>query len=102
MNIRECLKYFGTAWDMLIDLPLPKKVMSFSNEEIYDAGVQRCFPLVGLAVGVVVVILGKVLGMMNMSAAAILFAAIMTVFTVIKDSGRSIGALVSGSSFAIP
>lgn len=95
MNIKEWLKYFGMAWDMLIDLPLPKKVVDFSDDESYDLNVQRCFPLVGLAVGLAAIIAAKLLGMMNMSAAAILFAAIMTVFTVLKDSARSLGALIS-------
>mgnify|MGYP000987241483 CR=1 FL=1 len=95
MSIKEWLKYFGTAWDMLIDLSLPKKIMNLSSKEPYNVSVQRCFPLVGLAVGVAVIILGKFLAMLNLTAAAILFAAIMTVFTVLKDSGRSLGSLVS-------
>jgi cobalamin synthase len=96
MNIKDWLKYFGMAWDMLIDLPLPKKVVDFSDDESYDINAQRCFPLVGLLVGLLTIILAALLSkMMNMSAAAILFAAIMTIFIVLKDSARSLGSLVS-------
>lgn len=95
MNIKELIKYFWLAWDMLIDLPLPKKVVDFSEDEARDLNVQRCFPLVGLALGIVILIIGKIFGLLNMAVATSLFAVFMTALTVLRDSGRSVGSLVS-------
>ncbi len=95
MDKKEWLRYFGNAWEMVIDMPLPKKVVHFPNEDTYDLNVLKMLPIAGLAAGLLILIIAKLLGLIHLAAAAVIFAVVMTLLTVIKDSGRSLGCMLS-------
>lgn len=95
MNKKSWLKYFGKAWDMVIDMPLPQKVVYFPDEETYDINVMKMLPVAGLVAGLLIVLFAKLLGLIHPAAAAVIFAVVMTLLTLIRDSGRSIGCTLS-------
>ena len=94
MKFNEYTKYFSAAWELLIDLPLPKFLKKEDTVKKYGVEVQYALPLVGLALGFLIVIAGVILSGMNQIAAAMIFAVSMAILMIIKDSGRGLGALV--------
>ncbi|MDD2404505.1 MAG: hypothetical protein PHV75_09200 [Victivallaceae bacterium] len=95
MKLEEYMKYFCTAWELLIDLPLPKILKKSGTDDDYGIEVQYSFPLVGLLLGIMVLIVGFLLSFLNSFAAALIFAVPMAILVIAKDSGRSIGSLIS-------
>lgn len=95
MKLGEYMKYFNAAWELLIDLPLPKFLKKGGVAKKYGIEVQYAFPLVGLGLGCLITIVGVFLTGMKPVVAAMMFAVPMAILMIIKDSGRSLGALVS-------
>lgn len=95
MKLSEYTKYFSAAWELLIDLPLPEFLKKRGVAQNYGLEVQYAFPVIGLVLGCLIAIAGVLLSGIKPVAAAIIFAVIMAIFMIIKDSGRSLGALVS-------
>lgn len=95
MKLKEYTKYFSAAWELLIDLPLPKFLKDGGVAKKYGIEVQYAFPLIGLVFGCLVIVAGILLSGVKPVAAAIIFAVPMAILMIIKDSGRSLGALVS-------
>lgn len=94
--------YRGTlaAWGMLIDFPLPE-YFRLQLKHGADALSTACgFPLVGLAVGVLLVIVaGFCCVVFNPVGGSIVFALLAAAFLEFKDSGR--GASLLGSFFLL-
>jgi cobalamin synthase len=90
---------FAAAWEMLIDFPLPLSIKNAGKdfeENVFSPLIQMCFPIVGVAAGLILFFFGGILSMLSMKiSGAIIFAVTLTLLTEFKDSFRSLGALVS-------
>lgn len=90
-----------TAWEMLLDFPLPRSLKMKAGEIHYDDELfapltQLFFPVAGLICGFMVLIAGGILSMLLPKVAgALIFSILLLILTEAKDSGRSLGAFVS-------
>jgi len=90
---------FTAAWEMLIDLPLPASLKNAGKDfedDVFSPLIQMSFPVVGVVAGLLIFFFGGVLSMLSMKiSGAVIFAIALTLLTELKDSFRSLGALVS-------
>ena len=77
------------AWEMLIDFPLPSGLEEYRRRGCDQFSRLIGFPLLGLAIGVVLVLVAA------FCSAGIIFALLATAFLDLKDSGRGVGLLLS-------
>lgn len=86
---------FG-AWEMLIDFPLPSGLEEYRRRGCDQFSRLIGFPLLGLAIGVVLVLVAAFCSaVFNRIAGGIIFALLATAFLDLKDSGRGVGLLLS-------
>ncbi len=90
---------FAAAWEMLIDLPVPASVKNAGKDfedDVFSPLIQMSFPVVGVVAGLIIFFFGGILSMLSMKiSGAVIFAITLTLLTELKDSFRSLGALVS-------
>jgi cobalamin synthase len=90
---------FSTAWEMLVDFPIPRSIKSAGKdfeENAFSPLIQMCFPVVGVVLGMILFIFGGILSMLSMKiSGAVIFSITLTFLTEFKDSFRSLGAMVS-------
>lgn len=84
------------AWKMLIDFPLPSGLEEYRRRGCDQFSRLIGFPLLGLAIGVVLVLVAAFCSaVFNRIAGGIIFALLATAFLDLKDSGRGVGLLLS-------
>ena len=98
MDTNYLLRYFKTAWDMLLDIPLPLTVEDIDSEEDDgDSYLLLCFPLVGAALGVLAYFVAYVLGLILIipMAAAVIVSIVLTLATEMTAASSNISVLTS-------
>lgn len=84
------------AWEMLIDFPLPPSLEEYRGRGCDQFSRLIGFPLLGLAIGAVLVLVAAFCSaVFNRIAGGIIFALLATAFLDLKDSGRGVGLLLS-------
>ena len=90
---------FSSAWELLVDIPLPKKWATTSEAEESDDRVELvalAMPVVGLILGLAISIVGVLLeALIPSTAAAIIFAVLAVTASEFINSGRGFGIFVS-------
>jgi cobalamin synthase len=94
---------FIDAWEMLLELPLPKKLTDFAEtaaerEEREPLLTQLWFPFIGIIGSLVIIALAALLSALATVPAALIFAFVLTLLSEIRDKGHATGTL---ASFAI-
>ena len=90
-----------TAWDMLMDIPVPRVVRNFcSGKGVTHLELAHGFVIVGIFTGVVFALFSTLLSIswINSYVAAGIFAVAGAVVCELKDSGRGIRLLISAIS----
>lgn len=88
-----------SAWEMLLDIPLPRQVQRFQDQQCTPAETAAGFVAVGVLTGLVFYLLGTILNISHLDkhVAAFLFAALLLIANEYKDSGRGLRLLTSGA-----
>ena len=90
-----------TAWDMLMDIPVPRFVRNFcSGKGVTHLELAHGFVIVGIFTGVVFALFSTLLSIswINRYVAAGIFAVAAAVVCELKDSGRGLRLLISAIS----
>ena len=97
---QQLIRVFSSAWELLIDIPLPKKWFTpadYDTEEEAEL-VALAIPVVGLALGLAVSVAGLLLkAILSPVAAAIIFAVLAVAAGELVSTGRAFGVFVSST-----
>ncbi len=90
MRKNQLLAALYNAWDLLLDIPVPKRMLTTSASIRPPAvAILLALPFIGLLCGAVIILLTKITGLFLANFGnAVLYALILTIFILGKDSGR--------------
>jgi cobalamin synthase len=91
---------FTDAWEMLLELPLPKRLTDFAEsvadrEEPEALLTQLWFPVIAVIGSIVIIALAMLLSNLATVPAALIFAFVMTLLSELRDKGHATGTLAS-------
>lgn len=91
---------FADAWDMLLELPLPKRITEYAETVIEHDDpepllTQLWFPIIAFLCSVNIIIVAILLSYLAPVPAALIFAFAMTLLSELRDKGHSTGTLAS-------
>ena len=98
MDTNYLLKYFKSAWDMLLDIPLPFITEELDEEEDDgDSYLLLSFPLVGAVLGLLAYLVAYFLGLILVMpmAAAVIVAIVLTLGSEMAASTSNISVLTT-------
>ncbi len=100
--MKKIIMAFADAWEMLLELPLPKRVTEFADdiadrEDPEPLLTQLWFPVIAFLCSLVIIIIAMLLSYLATVPAALIFAFAMTLLSELRDRGHSTGTLASFS-----
>jgi cobalamin synthase len=105
MLLKTLLVAFASAWQMLLEWPLPAKLENLdaaeSEEKTVSLMTLSAFPVIGLLMGVVILLAGTILSLAAPISGAIVFAMLATILVEIRDFGHASGALASFAALKV-
>ena len=90
MRKNQLLAALYNAWELLLDIPIPKRLLTTSASiRPPAAAILLALPFIGLLCGAIIVLMLKITAVFLANFGnAVLYALVLTIFILAKDSGR--------------
>jgi cobalamin synthase len=96
MDTKYITYYFKSAWDMLLDIPLPLNT-EIEDDDEGDSYLLLSFPLVGASLGMLLYLVAYILGLILIipTAAAVIISIVLVLATEMVASSSNLSVLTS-------
>jgi len=97
MDTKYIIHYFKSAWDMLLDIPLPLNSDIDEEDEEGDSYLLLSFPLVGASLGMLLYLVAYVLGLILIipAAAAVIISIVLVLATEMAAASSNLSVMTS-------